>query len=140
MPLTYATASDLETFLGAAPDPVPAKLDRYLAVASALVRRATRAAVYDAGTTGAPSDPDVAEAFRDATCAQVAAWLDLDVHPTVGAGGLGPGVVQSSGIGGASVTYASAPQVDAKAATVAELVPEAWAYLADLPTSLTVWG
>ncbi len=139
MPLTYATKAELATFTDTPGGGLPAKADRWLALASALVRSATRTAVYDTLSTGAPSDSDVSDAFRDATCAQVAAWIEQDIDPTLGAGGI-TGVAQSSGIGGASVNWGSDAQWAAKAATVDELTPEALTYLVDLDRAVTVWG
>jgi hypothetical protein len=140
MPLTYATTADLSDFTDTPEEDLPAKHERWLTLASALVRDATRTAVYDTEPSGAPSDSDVADAFTNATCAQVAAWMDLGVDPTTGPGGVDPGVVESSGIGGATVKWSSSAQATAKAATVDELVPEAMLYLVDLERVVTVWG
>ena len=77
----YATESDFADFLG---DEAPeeGKKDKKIA---AMLRRAsteieghTRTARYTVDEDGYPTDPDVADAFRDATCAQAAWWLDTD--------------------------------------------------------------
>lgn len=138
MPLTYATEADLDTYTDGAD--TPDNVGRLLGYASRLVRSATRTAVYDTTSTGAPSDPDVADAFRDATCAQVTAWINLRVDPTTGRGGV-TGSPQSSSIGSGTVNYGNRPGADDdRAATIDQLVPEALAYLQDVPTRVTIWG
>lgn len=59
-------------------------MDRALGAASRRVRHATRAARYDVGTDGKPSDPDDVEAFRDATVAQCVLWLRNGLEPDAG--------------------------------------------------------
>jgi hypothetical protein len=69
----YATAADLTAWLSAGtvvPEP-----DRLLARASTKVEALLLTAVYDVDSGGAPTDPDVAQALNDATCAQVEWWL-----------------------------------------------------------------
>lgn len=106
MPLVYATPDDLTAWTG---QPAPDNAVQLLRAASMLVRGATRTAVYQTTPAGLPRDADVAEAFRDATCAQAALWdtqgIDPD-NPTAG-----PRVAQSKSIGSASVTYADAGQI-----------------------------
>lgn len=120
--LVYATADDLTTFLGeAAPD----NADRLLRGASALVRAATRAALYDVTSAGLPSDPDVAEAFRDSTCAQAAEWISTGVEP---GSGTAPGAVKASSIGGASITYEATGGLT-PVQTLHQLIPDALLYL-----------
>lgn len=136
MPLVYATSDDLATFTG---NPAPDNAARLLKGASALVRTATRAALYDVTSTGLPSDPDIAEAFRDATCAQAAEWIDKGVDP---ASGTAPGVPQSSGIGGATVNW-GAPGGLTPEQTLHQLVPDALWYLEAaglLSGTVQVWG
>lgn len=136
MPLVYATADDLTEFLGTA---APDNADRLLKGASALVRRETRAALYDVTSTGLPSDPDIAEAFRDATCAQAAEWIDNGADP---AAGTSPGVPQSSGIGGATVNW-GAPGGLTPEQTLHQLIPDALEYLDAaglLSGTVQVWG
>ena len=120
--LVYATAEDLTTWTGTA---APDNAAQLLRSASGMVRHATRAALYDTTPAGLPSDPDVADAMRDATCAQAAAWAALDVDPTSGPAGVA-GQVQSSSILSGSVTYAQREGADAdKVATLTGLVPDA---------------
>jgi len=136
VPLVYATADDLTTFLGEA---APANADRLLKGASNLVRTATRAALYDVTSAGLPSDPDVAEAFRDAACAQAAEWIDKGVDPGAGTA---PAAPQSSGIGGATVNW-GAPGGLTPEQTLTQLIPDARWYLeaAGLVSGVVqVWG
>lgn len=70
MTVLYATTADLVTYLE--PDPVPANADRLLARASEILDGALIGAVYKTdATTGMPTDTDVVDALRNATCAQV---------------------------------------------------------------------
>jgi len=69
----YATSSDYVTYTG---DEPPAKIDALLRRASAQVESHIRLAVYDVDDEGYPTDVDVADALRDATCAYAAYWND----------------------------------------------------------------
>ncbi|WP_101788651.1 hypothetical protein [Nonomuraea indica] len=65
--MAYATVDDLvPTYVSSA----PANVELLLTRASRAVDRALLAAVYDV------DDPDVVTALRDATCEQVAAWVE----------------------------------------------------------------
>lgn len=136
MPLLYATTADLTAWTGL---PVPDNADRLLRAASMLVRGATRTAVYSTTPAGLPRDEDVAEAFRDATCAQAEAWAQQDIDPDNPTAG--PRVAQSKSIGSASVTYADAGQIVGSRADAARtLGPTALAILADAGlTNGRVW-
>lgn len=135
----YATQAQLEEFTGGLISDEP-KVDRWLALASGLVRHATRTAVYDTDDDGAPTDPDVAAAFTNAVCAQVAAWIDLGVDPTAGRAAV-TGSAASSSLGSAKVEFTKrAGADDDLVATVDTLVPEAVTYLGDLEHVVTVWG
>lgn len=68
----YATASDYQTWSGAAP---PSNIDALLRSASLTIGRLIRTAVYQVDTGGLPTDTATAQALRDATCAQVAHML-----------------------------------------------------------------
>lgn len=128
MALVYATVDDLlaDNWLEQAP---PGNVEALLRSASRLVRAATRTAIYDVTPAGLPVDSDIAGAFRDATCAQVAAWVALDVDPTAGAGAVTSSTTTSS-IGSASITReARAGQDDERAASVHQLVPDAAEHL-----------
>lgn len=72
----YATRADYEDFTDGdhaeeSEDVVNAKLRR----ASIVIDGLTRRSVYDTDEDGYPTDPDVSEAFKEATCAQMA-WFD----------------------------------------------------------------
>lgn len=62
----YATTADYQTWTGTTP---PADIASRLSRASRRLDRLLVTAVYDVGDDGAPTDTDVAEAFRDAVCA-----------------------------------------------------------------------
>lgn len=132
MPI-YATTAELAEWTGEA---APANADQLLRQASRLVRRATMTAIYVVDEDDLPTDADVLAAFRDATCAQVASWAALGIDPTAGPASV-RGAVQSSSIGGGTVTYADTSTT--KAAAVDNLASEAWLILADaglLPTTV----
>lgn len=80
MSRVYATAADYTTWVGADESDstavVPADIDRQLARASLDIERATLTAVYAVDDDGLPTDTAIAQAFEDATCAQVEAWQD----------------------------------------------------------------
>lgn len=107
--LVYATPEDLT---GAPWNVAADNAHRLLRAASALVRTATRSARYATTADGLPTAPDVVEAFRDATCAQAAAWHAAGIDPTTPASASSR-VAQSKSIGSASITYADAAQVAA---------------------------
>lgn len=98
--LVYATDAEL----GAWCNPIPDKAVTLLRDASALVRKATRNDIYDVDAAGKPTDPDVIEAFRDATCKQVALWAANDVDSDKGSAGIDQ-LPASSSIAGASVSF-----------------------------------
>lgn len=122
--LLFANEQDVERWLGAdAPDGV----ERLLRLASMKVGYAVRRAIFDVTPAGLPADPDVAEALRDATCAQVEVWhlgeVEAGVVDTEAR-------VSKSSIEGASVEYDTAG-ADAKATLLREhLCTEAWEILA----------
>lgn len=133
MALVYATTGDVQ----AAPwsvDPLPANVGRQLAYASRLVRKATTSAVYATDATGAPTDTAVITGFRDAVCAQVAAWAALGVtDPAAEAAASSGGVVTNKSLGPRAVGYAGAEAKAAERARICrELTDEAAGYLADL--------
>ncbi len=75
----YATVADYEDFTDGdheeeSVDVVNAKLRR----ASTMIDGLTRYARYDVDEDGYPTDADVADAFKRATCAQMAWWDDTD--------------------------------------------------------------
>lgn len=73
MARVYATPADLADWLG---QPAPDDAERLLARASRLLdNRLLLTAVYPTTPDGYPSDPQHAEALRDACCALAAWWL-----------------------------------------------------------------
>lgn len=132
--LVYATAEDLTDGQWVAD--VPAGAAALLRFASALVRRATMTAVYRTDATGRPTDDAVADAFRDATCAQVAAWVASDVNPVAGAAPAMKAPVQSKKLATGAVTYdtsaaASVTALTARARAATSLGQEALLILSD---------
>jgi len=126
----YATEAEVQDWIGDG-SPLVVNAASLLRSASGLVRQETRAAVYATDSEGYPSVPMVRDAFRDATCAQVKFWVDQNIDPSLGAGGVAP-LAASKSIGGASIqysTYVSTAQARADAAGT--LSPEAWYILAD---------
>jgi hypothetical protein len=97
--LVYATESEL----GALCEP-PESATELLREASRLVRRATILDIYEVDPAGKPTDPNVIEAFRDATCRQAAEWDRNDVDPVAGEAGVEP-LETATSIAGASVSY-----------------------------------
>lgn len=134
--LLYATTADLAEFTS---EPAPANADRLLKGASALVRIATRTALYDTDSTGLPTDPDIVEAMRDATCAHAAEWARRGIDP---ASGVTPAVPKSSSIGPASVNWGTTGGLSDED-TLVQLVPDASWYLDAaglLNGTPVVWG
>lgn len=70
MPGPYATAADLDEFMGEA----PSDADRLLRRASEEVDTALITAVYPVDEQGNPTNPEHAEAMKNATCAIVEWW------------------------------------------------------------------
>jgi hypothetical protein len=130
--LVYADTADLTSAPWSVSD-LPANADRLLVRASQMVRGTTRTAIYAVDDTGMPTDPDVAAAFRDATCAQVSAWIAAGIDdPTAVLAG-SAGVVASKSLGPRSISYAGADAVAAERARIAAgLTDEALGYLDDL--------
>ncbi|WP_242882590.1 hypothetical protein [Actinomadura litoris] len=91
----YATPDELTTWLDA---PAPQGAVRLLRVASQIVDEILIGAVYDTDAFEAPTDPQVAERLREATCAQAAYLLALgdDTGATTQAGSHSTGGVSAS--------------------------------------------
>ncbi|GAB3598654.1 hypothetical protein GCM10027586_00820 [Kineococcus gypseus] len=121
---------------------LPRNAERLLRSASLLVTDATRAAVYPTRPDGTPLVQATSDALRDATCAQVAAWLALGIDPAKGAAGVAP-QASSKSIGGASVQYAVyASTAEAAARSATTLCDEAARLLAHaglLTAQVAVW-
>ena len=86
--------------------PTGAEATRLLTRASRRVDRLLLAAIYDTDDTGAPTDPDVAAAVRDATCAQAAWWLETGDESGAAAR------YQSVGIGSVNLTRRTSDDQD----------------------------
>jgi hypothetical protein len=98
-----------------------------------LVRTATATSVYGVDETGLPSDANISDAFRDATCAQVASWVGADVDPS-GAGLSTTAPVRGKKLGSGSVEYDTAASssvvaYQAKRVAAVTLCPEAFMIL-----------
>lgn len=119
--LVYATSGDLVTWTGAS---APDNVTTLLRTASLLVRKATRTAIYNVDSAGAPTDQDTIDAFRDATCAQAAAMDANDVDPLAGQAGASQEVASSS-IASASVSFASGSADTSAADLLSDLCSEA---------------
>lgn len=75
MTVAYATEAELTAYL---PDgTVVTDADRLLARASELIDGTVTSSFAVDADTDLPTDPDVAAALRDATCAQVEQWLEV---------------------------------------------------------------
>lgn len=85
MMILYATEDDVTNWLDETPE---ASLGPLIRQASIWVGRACRNDLYDVNPNGTPKDDDLAEAMRDAVCAQVEVWIASDVNPTAGAAGV----------------------------------------------------
>jgi hypothetical protein len=128
----YATPAEYEAFTG---QPAPTNAARLLARASRLVSRDTKAALFEADPAGYPTDPDIRDAFREATCAQVAEWARRESAAADG-GDVTASPWTSVSAGSLSFSRQSAP------ATVSEdstLCAEAVEILADLVLCQVVW-
>lgn len=95
--LIYASTDDLSAVL----TPIPDNAAALLRSASVLVRDVTSNDLYDITPAGLPTDPDLRDALREATCVQVAAWVDAGIDLSAG---LKP-VVASQSADGGSVSY-----------------------------------
>lgn len=126
--LVYATPADLQTWTGTAP---PANAEQLLRSASLLVRRDTKTALYSTDDTGLPTDSDLAQALKDATTAQAAAWAAANVDPTAGPATV-TGTPKSSSIGSGSIDLGQRDGLDTDRAAITDrLVPDAAQILAD---------
>ncbi|HEY9476479.1 MAG TPA: hypothetical protein VIS06_21845 [Mycobacteriales bacterium] len=86
--------------------PTGTEATRLLTRASRRVDRLLLPAVYDVDDTGAPTDPAVIEAVRDATCAQAAWWLETGDESGAA------GQYQSVGIGSVNLTRRTSDDQD----------------------------
>ncbi|MFG3349501.1 hypothetical protein ACGF1Z_31140 [Streptomyces sp. NPDC048018] len=100
----YATPAQYTEYTG---QPAPEDIDTLLSGASRMLdARVFRYCLYDADSTGLPTNPIVAQAMADAVCAQ-AEWGD-EIGDTTGAAGVGWGNLElGSAKLGRSVTAVS---------------------------------
>lgn len=81
------------------------QLDRMISLASAIMRRETRGALYAVDDAGMPADGRIIDAFKYATSAQVQAWVEADITDQLSTGGAtSEALVASSSNNGSSVT------------------------------------
>ena len=108
--LQYATSAEIEAAAVEHDIDLPGDTTYWGAAASNLVNKATMTHWYSTDpVTGLPTDDKVAACFRDAAIAQIVYWAKNGVDPEMGAGSIkGSGEVQSSSIGGGSITKATA--------------------------------
>lgn len=103
--LIYATTAELAADPWAITDPPP-NVAAQLLHASSMVTTAVRSSLYDVDVDGYPSDTAVRAGFRDATCAQVSAWIAAGIDPTAAAAAQST-VVASKSLGPRSVQFAT---------------------------------
>lgn len=116
--LVYATVADLADWLAGLGLTPPANATGMLRYASYLIARACDRNPY----RDLPTDTD-APILRDATTAQVAAWVTLGVSPA--AAGLDSAPLKSRKIGTADLSYDTTGQAAARTAAATQLAPEA---------------
>lgn len=81
------------------------ELDSLITRASMLMRRATRTAFYAVDASGMPTGEKILRAFREATAAQVQAWVEAGVARDLSTGGANTSAtVRSSSNNGSSIT------------------------------------
>ncbi|MGW0039828.1 hypothetical protein [Gordonia sp. NPDC003376] len=93
MVLLHATEDDVNAWAGESLD---ANLTPLIRSASILVTAACRNDLYDLDASGKPADEDLADAMRDATCAQVVYWAKSGITPSGGAASITPAVTEVS--------------------------------------------
>ena len=95
MTVSYATPAEVSDWLGDVT--VPADLTRLIKRASELIDAKVRA-TYPVDTTGAPTDTVVDDALRDAVCAQIEQWCEVDESNSID--GLAGGQISVDGYSG----------------------------------------
>lgn len=114
----YATLTDLTGWLEGSGLTIPDSVENLLRSASFLIARSCNRDIY----TDTPTDTD-AVPLRDATLAQVAAWITLGITPA--AAGLDAAPVKNRKIGTADLGYDTTGQAAARAEAATTLAPEA---------------
>ncbi|MFE3052365.1 hypothetical protein [Nocardia sp. NPDC059239] len=121
--LVYATPDDLmDGWLDEPPETAEAL--RLIRAASRLVRKATRCDLYHVDPSGLPTDPDIIEVMRDATCAHAAMWKRAGINPDAGTAGRQIAIKAQTADGGA-VTYADGPSAAEISASLSRLSTQA---------------
>lgn len=98
----YATTTDYDEYADEPFDGTTQKLAKRLRRASSIVDGLTHLARYRMDDDGNPLDQDVADAFTEATCAQVEYWETTD-DPTGAESQMGPVKIGSVSLGGSGV-------------------------------------
>lgn len=101
---SYATEADLTTANVVVTPSSDAP--QYLQSASELVEDATIVDLYEVDDDGLPTDPEIIEAFKNATVAQIRFWVAAKVNPVGGVLAQSP-EVSSQSTDGSSVSYGS---------------------------------
>lgn len=129
----YATAADYYDFIGddqpmstpeggGVPAPLTEKdLNARLRRASTVIDGIVRFARYEVDADNMPTDPDISDAFTEATCAQ-AAWFDETDDLTGAISQEGPTKIGSVAFGGSG---ASGSAANTKSAASSRIAPEA---------------
>lgn len=123
MARAYATPDDLAVYTG---QDAPADAAVLLAKAGRFLDSAVfRLCWYTADPdTGLPTDPTVAEALRDATCAQVAWWTAL--NDSTGALGAGYSSVSIGSVSLSRTGKAGPVAADGSESPARQVAPEVW--------------
>lgn len=98
----YATAADYDEFADEPFDGTEQQLTKRLRRASADVDSLTRLSQYRVDEDGMPLDQEIADAFMEATCAQVEYW-ETTGDPTGAESQMGPVRIGSVSLGGSGV-------------------------------------
>lgn len=139
--ISYASAEDFTEWTQ---QPAPPNAAALLRSASMLVRGATITAIYGADSNGIPTDGAVLSAFRDATCAQAAAWVTAGIDPA-GGGVAASAPVRSKKLGSKSVEYdtsvnSSVTAFQARKTATSSLTYEAWLILSQAGLVTALYG
>lgn len=88
--------------------------------ASQLVEQFTALYWYDTDDDGMPANERVRQVFNDATCCQVAVWVNAGLDPMKGATGQGAHI-SSQSVPGGSVNYTGTQTTESLGAAATEL-------------------
>jgi hypothetical protein len=125
MPIIYAASADLAEWLSLTGTPMPDYPGGFLRTASMAVTEAMETGFYAVDSTGLPTDAKTLQAFKDATCAQAAALIALEIDPAAGGILQGGQVEQAVQLLSARVQFAdSAAAVEGLQQILGGIVPE----------------